>query len=244
MRSLGIAIVLLQIGACRGTPDLMAPGPAAHLELAVQALQANDASRALAHAESARVQVPMHPYPHAVKGQALYALGQFEHAFHAWQVAYNLEPRNWRWAQSLADAAFQAGRYSAALRYYQEAARIHPDPVSWHGGAGALWELGRPTETRQSCEQALELDSTYAPAHGCLSMVAEHAGDLERALLHAQAALQLDGRNPAYWLAAGRLERLRGRYHDAAALLSTAITLDPDHDEIRYNLELTLQRLE
>jgi tetratricopeptide (TPR) repeat protein len=191
-------------------------------------------------AEQAVQMVPEHPHPHFILGQAHYVRGNYSEARRSWETASRLEPDNWTWLQTLGDAAFQQADYQASLDYYLRAGRKHPDAISWHGAAGAYWEMGLTEGARDACHQALVLDPDYAPAYISLAMIAEHMGELEDARYYVEQALSLSPDNPANLLAAGRLARLTGNEDYAVSMLNKALGQVPGHPEIRYNLAMAL----
>lgn len=236
-----ITLVLLTAG-CEAEKPQLPIGAAEHLQDAITALRSNAIRDALAYADSALVLAPEHPYGHFVQGQAHYVSDDFVAARRAWERASALEPANFAWWQSLGDVAFQQADYAASLQYYKRALRLDPDAISWHGAAGAYWELGQSPAARRACENALELDSTYAPAYLSLSMIAEHDGELHEALRHAHHAARLAPEHPPSLLAAGRLHRLLEEPLEAIPLLRRALQATPNSSAVRYNLSLALQQ--
>lgn len=229
---------------CAAQPEALPPAAAPRLQDAIKALRESDPERALKLAEGVVALAPQHAHAHFVRGQAHYALADFAAARAAWETVAALDPGNWAWYQSLGDAAFQQRDYSASLAYYKRSLQLHPDPVSWHGAAGAYWELGKPQEARRAIARALALDSTYAPAYISLSLIAEHAGQLEEAMHFAEQALSLGPGEISFMLAAGRLHRLLGRPREAIPLLRQVLDAAPLNAEARYNLAQALRDAE
>ena len=230
-----IVLVLVLLG-CK-EPGELPLGPAAfHVQEAVKRLQQDLPADALAHADSAIALAPWHPHGHFVLGQANYVLGNYAASHAAWEHTARLDPENWAWWQSLGDVAFQLDDYGASLEYYERSLEMHADPISWHGAAGALWEMNRPHEAQIACEMAVALDSTYAPAYLSLAMFAEHDGLLDDALRLATTALALAPGSVPALTAVGRLTRLAGTPREAIPYLRQALQVAPDNREIRYNL--------
>ncbi len=218
------------------------PVAATYLNQAIQALRDQDPARTLVFTDSARAYAPDHPYTYFVRGQAYYVLGRFDDARAAWDRTLELEPDNWAWWQSIGDVAFRQQKYPESLAHYRKAARMHPDPVSWHGMAGAYWEMGRPDSARLACEQALTLDAAYAPAYLSLSRMAEEEGLFPEALRHADAALRLDPDNLAYQYTVGLMLLRNNRYDEAAAALKAVERHRPQNVGVLLNLGQALQR--
>ncbi len=236
----GITLQILILG-CSPQVENLSPEAALQLQDAVAALRESDLERALALADSAVALAPHHPHSHFVQGQAYYALAEFAAARSAWERVVTLEPRNWAWWQSLGDVTFRQQEYASSLRYYKRSLRLHSDPVSWHGAAGVYWELGRPLAARRACARALAVDSAYAPAYLSLSLIAEHAGELEQALRFAEQSMRHGPGEMASLLAAGRLHRLLGNPHEAIPLLQKALRGAPQSVEAHYNMAQALQ---
>lgn len=231
---------LVWILGCESTPAPLPESAAIPLQEATIALNENAPGRAISMAEQAVQIAPGHPHPHFVLGQAHYVLGNYTEARRSWEMASRLDPDNWVWVQTLGDVAFQQADYQASLDYYLRAVRMHPDAVSWHGAAGAYWEMGHTEDARDACHQALALNPDYAPAYISLAMIAEHMGELEEARNYVEQALSLSPENPASLVAAGRLARLTGNEDYAISVLHKALEQAPGHPEIRYNLAMAL----
>ena len=231
----GILYVFLMLG-CSHNQDAATEAAARSIRTATAFLKQGLPREALTYADTAINEAPQRPEGYFLRGQAHYVLGNMEGARAAWETASSLDPRNWAWWQSLGDAAFQLADYSASLEYYQRSLRIHPDPVSWHGAAGAYWKMNEPAAARHACKNAVALDTTYAPAYLSLSMMAEHDGQLDDALRQALRAVALAPEFVPALASAGRLKRLAGRPREAIVLLHQALQAAPDNQEVRYNL--------
>ena len=241
MRSRWLFLIqLVWILGCEPAPAPLPESAVILLQEATVALDENAPGRAVSMAEQAAQIAPGHPHPHFILGQAHYVRGNYTEARRSWETASRLEPDNWVWLQTLGDAAFQQADYQASLDYYLRAVRMHPHAVSWHGAAGAYWEMGLTAEAWDACHQALILDPDYAPAYISLAMIAEHMGELEDARNYVEQALSLSPENPASLLAAGRLARLTGNEDYAISVLNKALEQVPGHPEIRYNLAMAL----
>ena len=218
------------------------PIAATYLNQAIQALRDQDPERTLVLTDSAGAYASDHPYTYFVRGQAFYVLGRFDDARAAWGRTLALEPDNWAWWQSIGDVAFRQRNYPESLAHYRKAARMHPDPVSWHGMAGAYWEMGLPDSARLACEQALVLDDAYAPAYLSLSRMAEEDGRFPEALQHANAALRLNPDNLAYQYTAGLMLLRNNRYDEAVTALKAVEKYRPQDIGVLLNLGQALQR--
>ena len=235
-----LVVQLVWILGCESDPAPLPESAAILLHEATIALNENAPERAVNMAEQAVQMAPGHPHPHFILGQAHYVRGSYTEARRSWEMASRLEPDNWVWLQTLGDVAFQQADYQASLDYYLRAVRMHPDAVSWHGAAGAYWEMGLTEDAWDACHQALILDPDYAPAYISLAMIEEHMGELEDARNYIEQALRLSPDNPAILLATGRLARLTGNEDYAVSVLNKALEQVPGHDEIRYNLAMAL----
>ena len=85
-------------------------------------------------------------------------------------------------------------------------------------------------------EQSLSLDSTYVVAHSWYSELLENEGQVEKALFHAQKALEGNPQEVAYAYQVGALLFENGRVEESAMLLSAVVNRWPGHEGASYNL--------
>jgi tetratricopeptide (TPR) repeat protein len=115
-------------------------------------------------------------------------------------------------AQVLGTLEAEAGRFADARRHLDDALRLAPDDFASH----YLWARARPATdgegdsaaTEAALRRALQLNTSFAPAHALLATGLRRRGQLEQAFASLRAACQLEPDNVAYWVQ--RADLLRG----------------------------------
>jgi tetratricopeptide (TPR) repeat protein len=140
-------------------------------------------------------------------------------------------------------AAFEAalaqvngGRPREALRSLKDLAGQFPDaPVFQTTYGRALKDAGRPAEAVAVYRQAVARLRDASLYHD-LAVAARAAGNVAEALKAEQAALALEGQNPAALNGLGLLHAEAGRAAEAAASFAQAANLDPSNASYWTNL--------
>lgn len=218
------------------------PTSAQALEQAVAALHAGDYSRSIALVNAVDSHRPGLVESNYVRGQIYFDLQMYSESRVFWERARQAEPDYWLWSHNLGDVAFRQGRYADAADHYRAAAELDPNPLSLHGLASAYLELGRADSSRSILEQAMSIDSAYAPAYLSLSTLAEEEGRFERALELAERALELDSTSVAAFRAVGILHVRLGQFEQARGYLGRALERDPYDHSALHNYGTALQR--
>jgi tetratricopeptide (TPR) repeat protein len=105
--------------------------------------------------------------------------------------------------------SYDAGRTSAALKWFLEAVRLDPNYADAHHNAALmLKELGRTSEARSYFETAIALAPDCANFHFNLAVLAEDLGEHALADKHFQAVLRLSPSDPEAEFRIERLKRL------------------------------------
>ena len=145
-------------------------------------------------------------------------------------------------------AHYEAGRLSAAVDAYTQAAALEPDRVDVLVTLSRILALiDRAEEAIQRAQRAVQIDPKSAPAHAALSMAhdwrgtwlllhgrdAEAAEHYQTAVSEAQEAILLD---PAYpeahaYLAEAYMDL--GQLVDAIEAAQAAVELDPDRPDVQ-----------
>ena len=142
--------------------------------------------------------------------------------------------------------AEERAAFDAALAEYMEGQQETADQAAAHLNMAVVHaNQGRVKKAAEEYEIALKLDPRFVPAHLNLAMLRYEQGNAKEAERHYREAMKLSpemGEIP-YSLALLAAEDPK-RLPEAAELLEKAAELAPDHARIRYNLGLTLMRLE
>jgi predicted AlkP superfamily phosphohydrolase/phosphomutase/predicted negative regulator of RcsB-dependent stress response len=108
--------------------------------------------------------------------------------------------------RTLANLAFEAGRYAEAAATYEALVRDAPGDAALHASlAGALGALGRLDEAREQLRIASELDPLGAEAHHNQAVILERQGKRDEAIVEYRAALRY---HPDYEPSRTALQRL------------------------------------
>lgn len=242
-------LVLLVSGCARKEkheqqlPSPLSPSAARLVAEAQQALDRKMYTVGLALADSAVAAAPAAPEPYVIRGLLAFELGRMEQARHDYERALRLAPDRAGIRHNLGNVAFRQRRFREALRYYREELERHPAPRPWHALGGAYETLGRADSARWAYEQALRLDSAYAPAHAALADWHQREGEFDAALRHARAALRRLPDDVDARARVGLLLVQSGRYEEAVPLLRSVVERQPWRYGAWFNLGQALQRL-
>lgn len=219
------------------------PQVLAYLAEAQEAQRRGDYGAALTLAGNAQRQAPELPDVYFLKGNLYADLGRLIEAEAAFRQAVSIDP-GYRGAWfNLGNTAFRRGQLHEALTHYQRERERHPSaPVMTQMGR-VYARLGEADSARSAFEEALALDSTYAPAHARLGQIYEDEGQLEKALARSRRALALEPENANYQYIVGAQLLRSGSAEAAAAYLHAAASALPWHYGAHYNLGQVLLRL-
>ena len=106
------------------------------------------------------------------------------------------------------------------------------DAEAWAVLAEAKLRWGKPDDALYEYDRAIELRPNHAPYHFGLATLHETQGHWGRALLHYERAAKCDGTEPAYKVAAGRLNLELGLTDKALPLLEQGVAAHPHHLEL------------
>ena len=157
-----------------------------------------------------------------------------------------VRPQNAGVALSLAELYYRTERYSQALPWVQQAARLQPErPLTWLLMAEVLDHLKRPGEMLQPLRKALELNSDLYPAHANLAYALQFSGNAQEAEIEARWCLarQPDDIRVRRWLS--MILRDHGKHDEALNQIRLAIAGSPTDVDCRIvEAELLLFRRE
>jgi tetratricopeptide (TPR) repeat protein len=104
----------------------------------------------------------------------------------------------------LAQEAFQAGKFSEALRLYSKVLEFTPQsPQAWTGQVRMLIELGEFDEAKVWADKALALFPDEAELLAAKGVALARLGDLNGAISFSDAAVEARMNTPYIWLARG-----------------------------------------
>jgi len=128
-----------------------------------------------------------------------------------------------------ARAAFEAGRFEQALRFYSKVLEYNPRNASaWTGQVRMLIELQEFREAKLWADKALERFPHEAELLAAKAVALGRSGDLPGALAFSDASIEEHGDTPYVWLARGDVMLARSERR-ADFCIEKALLLSP-HD--------------
>ena len=117
------------------------------------------------------------------------------------EEARELRPSDDRLLFRLASLHYDLQRYDLAQSYAQEAISLAPSEWLYHYLAGLIAKgAGKWPQARTSLETAARLNASAAEVQNALGEVAQHEGDLQRAVAAFERAVKLNPDEQAYRL--------------------------------------------
>ena len=213
------------------------PVTARYLQTGTAALDAYQYEAALVYADSADRQRPNTPDVAFLRGRIYAEMADLGRSDSLYRQVLALTPGYPGAWNNLGNNAFRQKSYSEAISYYRNELEREPAPIPWRGIGRAYVELGKGDSARYALGQALELDSTYAPAYFNLALIYEDEGELDKALDHARQAWRLSPEDFDYrYLMASLMIKTRNHVEEAIPHLLAVTKHWPWHHASHYNL--------
>ncbi len=135
------------------------------------------------------------------EAKSLVESGNLHLAVARMEEARELRPSDDRLLFRLASLHYDLQRYELAQSYAQEAISLVPTEWLYHYLSGLIAKgAGKWPQARTSLETAARLNSSAAEVQNALGEVAQHEGDLQRAIAAFQRAVALNPNEQAYRL--------------------------------------------
>ncbi len=125
----------------------------------------------------------------------------------------------------------EAGNYADAVRHYEQAARLNPDPKTLFNLAHCLYAADQVEAARRLYHELLDKDPHNPLVHNNLGRLYERLGQLENAERHLRRAVELQPGRAVPHCNLGRVLYGRGDYAAARDEYDRAIAADPDYFE-------------
>lgn len=242
-----LALLIVGMGGagCGSEQDaLPPPDPVAQTYLirGTEALERNEFGRALAYADSVERRIPESPDAHFLRGRAYADLGNLAAADSAYERVIELRsdyPGVWH---NRGNSAYRQQQYSAAIAHYHRELEVNPAAAPWRGIGRSYVEVGNVDSARYAFQQALAIDTTYAPAYFNLALLYEDEGNMEAALGHAEQALRMNPQDLDFRYLVGSYLLKLGRSEEAVEHLLAVAEAKPWHHASHYNLGQALLR--
>ena len=134
-------------------------------------------------------------------------------------------------------SAYQHGQLNDALKYFREAAHLHPGDARVANALGNTWfALNEPARAAEEYQRALRLDPRLAAAHKNLGILDYQQGKFVEAQQALATATQLSPADPAAWRFLGLAWAASGHATEAVAPLRRSVALVPRDSAVRLAL--------
>lgn len=207
-----------------------------------EAFQSGDYTDALRLTNSALAHNQNSSDAYFLRGRIYFELGQWSNAETAYLAVIDLEPDYPGVLHNLGNVYYFQGQYRNALTQFIQSAEAYATPNSWHAAGTVYNALLQPDSAADAFEQAIRLDSLYAPAHTSLADLLEEQGNYSEALERSRIALAIRPGHLPDLLRQGRLLLRMRHFFETIALLQPIIEEYPHRAEPRYILGQALQQ--
>jgi tetratricopeptide (TPR) repeat protein/ADP-heptose:LPS heptosyltransferase len=192
---------------------------------------------AIANFDQVLTLAPNHPDALINRGNALAMLGHHGQALECFERALSIQPSRTDALSNRAIALNALNRAAEALASCERALSLKADCVDALVAQGNIfYGLERHEEALASYDRALALKPTTLAivVNRGLSLI--EFGRFDEALAEAQQAVVANPRDARAYLARGRAFHALARYEDAIADYATALDLQPDVSDAKFNL--------
>lgn len=133
--------------------------------------------------------------------------------------------------------AYKRGELNEALKYFREAAQLHPGEARIANALGNTWfALNEPSKAAEEYRRALRLDPRLAAAQKNLGILEYQQGKFIEAQQTLAAATRLSPADPAAWRFLGLAWAASGHATEAVTPLRRSLMLAPHDSAVRLAL--------
>lgn len=260
---LTVLVALIPLASCRASQAGSAPPVQAEVPGVVEPTQRPRVGEIVADLTSARELARSQRYVEAAAayrqvlltapehGEALaelgWVLGQLGHVDEALEVllkAVLKQPESARIHYEIAAAYAKKSNHSAALKAYEEAARLGLRDARTLSEMGlVLAYLGRHEEAIGAFEESLRMDAADTYTHNNLGGSLQELGRTREAIGHYREAIRLDPRHAKAHANLGVNLAAESEFEEAEPHLREAVRLDPTQPAAQYNWAGVLYQL-
>jgi tetratricopeptide (TPR) repeat protein len=142
-----------------------------------------------------------------VEGERWEELGEMEKALEAFQKVLNVDPGQVDLALHVADLLTRQDDYPLAIDVLKDAIKASPKEVAPYLQLAAIYskELKKMDQALKYAEQALALDPQNIEVYQRFYEIEMAIGQPQKALAALDSALNVQSKDPAYWLQLGKL---------------------------------------
>lgn len=177
-------------------------------------------------------------------GGALLQLGRVDEAYPHFLRAAELHPADPLSHSNIGAYLQQHGRVTDAVRQYEIAASLTPDPrllaTTYANLGSAYGELGNYTQAHAAFDKSIGLNPNRFNTWIGMGLLSKREGNLEEAARDFMRSVELRPTGQGY-LQLGRTLEMSGRAADAAAAYQLALKISPDLSEAQTALDALRQ---
>lgn len=171
------------------------------------------------------------------RGNVLRSLERFEEAIRSYEKAMELKIDE-------AEAYYQRGLtlqviglHEDALLDFEDGLRWRAQEARWHFARGFSWQqMGQTANARQAYLSCLRQEPQHMQAHCNLAIIEKHAGNLDQALTHCDAALAIKDKFANAHLQRAHILKLMHKVQEAGAAYRRAGECGIDAAQIEFLL--------
>lgn len=179
-------------------------------------------------------------------GGALLQLGRVNDAYPHFLRAAELHPSDPLSHSNIGAYLHQHGRLAEAVRQYEIAVSLTPDPrllATTYANLGSAYaEMGNYAEAQDAFDKSIRLNPNRFNTWIGMGLLAKREGRLDEASSNFMRSVELQPTGEAY-LQLGRTLEMSGRTADAAAAYGLALKISPDLSEAQTALDALPQAL-
>ncbi|MFH1137897.1 MAG: tetratricopeptide repeat protein [Pseudomonadota bacterium] len=215
-----------------------APSPVdTHLKVAEIHLRARNYQLAHKELDQAAKLSPRSPKVHFLRGLAYEAQGDLDNAETAFSAARTVGPKFIRAHEKLADIYAKQGKSAEMLQVLREAVRVSPKNADRQTKLGqALLGAGRVQEAKKAFNSAIQIDPHNPELKTFIGESYLSAGLSQEAEKAFKASIQDNPDNVFVYNRLGIAFRRQKKFVEAVNLYLKALTLDPDEENLLFNL--------
>ena len=207
------------------------------------ALKRLEFDRALVLADSAAKRTPNNADLHFLRGRIYSELVCWDDAEASYRKTLDLLPDYRGVWNNLGNNEYRKRAYNKAITCYKKELEHNQAAIPWTGMGRTYIQLGKNDSARYAFEQAIVLDSTYAPAYFNMALLEDKEGNPETAFERVSRALSLAPDNLDYRYQVGAILVKMARSEEALQYLEPVAEARPWHHATYYNLGQAYIRL-
>lgn len=222
----------------------------AHVALGLALVDAGQHAEGQEHLRRALLLEPTNADAHRGLGDSLAALDDRDGAATEYQEAQRLRPDDWELCWLVGNIDYRAGRYAAALEWYQRAVAAGPDVATPHQVEGAAHHmLGDYASAAAALQRAIAIQAS-APGYSNLGTALFFQGRYSESVNAFTRAVELRPNDALTWAnlgdalrwTPGRRAEAPDAYRRAIQILEQELTADPQNITSRSRLALYLAK--